>query len=110
MEQIEPPVSDETLEAQFRADDADTIERVGEAPYVPDPRLLWGAEAARAMLVVLTRRFGPDFAREVHNELAGRTLSYQSGCPDDQRDAETMNGLLMDGFWDRLFQMEPAEA
>jgi hypothetical protein len=81
-----------------------------EAPedpdYVPDTRAIWGSEAARAMLVVLTRRLGPDFAREVSNELASRTFSYQAGCPDDQSDGETMESLLRDKFWDQLFAQQ----
>lgn len=92
-----------TLDAQ--------AERNREEPdYVPDPRSLWGSEAARAMLVVLTRRLGPDFAREVSDELASRTFSYQAGCPDDRSDGQTMEYLLRDQFWDRLFATgtEPA--
>jgi hypothetical protein len=75
----------------------------GDEAYVPDLRALWGSEAARAMLVVLTRRLGPDFAREVSDELASRTFSYQAGCPDDQSDGKSMELLLTDQFWDRLF-------
>lgn len=104
MEQmIEPPISDETLDEQLDADDANNLEDAGEPTYVPDPQSIWGLEAARAMLVVLTRRLGPDFAREVSDELASRTLSYQAGCPDDRRDAAAMKGLLCDKLWDRLF-------
>jgi hypothetical protein len=108
-QQVEPPMSDEALEAQFAADDRDTAERLGEPAYIPDPRVLWGAEAARAILVVMTRRFGPDFAREVSDELAARTLSYQAGCPDDRRDGNAMEALLTDQFWDRLFQQPPVD-
>ncbi|MDP5278547.1 hypothetical protein Q9Q95_06400 [Sphingomonas sp. DG1-23] len=75
--------------------------------YVPDPRSLFGSEAARAMLVVLTRRLGPDFAREVCDEMAARTFAYQAGCPDDQSDGKTMEYLLNDAFWDRLFAVAP---
>lgn len=104
MEQmIEPPIADEMLDEQLDADDANSLEDSGEPPYVPDPQAIWGLEAARAMLVVLTRRLGPDFAREVSNELASRTLSYQAGCPDDRRDGATMKGLLCDDLWDELF-------
>lgn len=85
---------------------AEQEEELGELDYVPDPRSLWGSEAARAMLVVLTRRLGPDFAREVSDELAARTFSYQAGCPDDRSDGDTMEFLLKDAFWDRLFAME----
>lgn len=91
---------------------AEEAERDSDAAvdYVPDPRSLWGSEAARAMLVVLTRRLGPDFAREVSDELASRTFSYQAGCPDDQADGGTMETLLTDKFWDRLFAVEkPAQ-
>ena len=101
----EPPVAEETLDEQLAADDADNIGESGEAGYVPDPQSIWGVEAARAMLVVLTRRFGPEFAREVSNELASRTLSYQAGCPDDRRDGAEMKGLLCDKLWDELFAM-----
>lgn len=103
-EPIEPLMADDLLDEQFAADDADHIEGAGEPTYVPDPQIVWGAEAARAMLVALTRRLGPDFAREVHNELASRTLAYQAGCPDDRRDGEVMNTLLCDRFWDDLFE------
>lgn len=102
-ESIEPLMSDDLLDERLAADEADHIEETGEPGYIPDPQIVWGAEAARAMLVVLTRRLGPDFAREVHNELASRTLSYQAGCPDDQRDGEVMSALLCDRFWDDLF-------
>jgi hypothetical protein len=78
-------------------------EAADDHDYVPDPRSLFGSEAARAMLVVLTRRLGPDFAREVSDEMAARTFSYQAGCPDDQSDGKTMEYLLKDAFWDRLF-------
>ncbi|NIJ18512.1 hypothetical protein FHS95_000181 [Sphingomonas naasensis] len=78
-------------------------EEAGESDYTPDPRALFGSEAARAMLVVLTRRLGPDFAREVSDEMAARTFSYQAGCPDDRSDGATMEYLLNDEFWDRLF-------
>lgn len=105
MEQmIDPPMADETLDEQLEADDADDREEAGEPTYVPDPQSIWGIEAARAMLVVLTRRLGPDFAREVSDELAARTLSYQSGCPDDRRDGAAMKGLLCDKMWDGLFE------
>ena len=76
--------------------------------YVPDPRSLWGSEAARAMLVVLTRRLGPDFAREVNDEMMARSLGYAAGCPDDRSDAATMQFLLKDKFWDRLFEAKGA--
>lgn len=78
-------------------------EREESEAYVPDPRVLWAAEGARAMLVALTRRLGPDFAREVSNEIASRTLAYQAGCPDDRMDGDTMEFLLRDKFWDALF-------
>ena len=97
---------DDTLDAELDADDASEHEELGESDYIPDPRTLWGSEAARAMLVVLTRRLGPDFAREVSDELAARTFSYQAGCPDDRSDGETMEFLLKDAFWDRLFAMD----
>ena len=96
------------LELELNAENED--EELGEPGYVPDPRSLWGSEAARAMLVVLTRRLGPDFAREVSDELAARTFSYQAGCPDDVSDGDTMEFLLKDAFWDRLFAMDkPAQ-
>lgn len=104
MEQmIEPPMGEDMLDEQLAGDDADNLESVGEPTYVPDPRSLWGVEAARAMLAVLTRRLGPDFAREVSDELASRMLAYQQGCPDDQRDGEAMRALLCDRMWDELF-------
>lgn len=96
---------DEDLDREFTLEEEQELEE-GESDYVPDPRSLWGSEAARAMLVVLTRRLGPDFAREVSDELAARTFSYQAGCPDDRSDAQTMEYLLKDEFWDRLFAVE----
>ena len=108
MEQFTEPLgADEMLDDQLEADDADTRDDLGEPPYVPDPRTVWGSEAARAMLVVLTRRLGPDFAREVSNELASRTLAYEAGCPDDRRDGEVMSTLLCDKYWDALFATQP---
>jgi hypothetical protein len=92
---------DEELDNEFVTDEAG--EDFSDHDYVPDPRSLWGSEAARAMLVVLTRRLGPDFAREVSNEMAARTFAYQAGCPDDRSDGKTMEYLLNDAFWDRLF-------
>lgn len=89
---------------ELEAEEAER-EDYGESDYVADPRALWGSEAARAMLVVLTRRLGPDFAREVSDEMASRTLSYQAGCPDDRRDGKAMEYLLRDAFWDKLFAM-----
>lgn len=106
MQMTEPPMADEMLDEQLAADDAEEAGDAGDAPYVPDPQIVWGAEAARAMLVVLTRRFGPGFAREVSDEFASRTLSYQAGCPDDRRDGAVMESLLRDEFWDRLFAMD----
>lgn len=94
---------DEEFDNEFVPDE--DSEEVDDHEYVPDPRALWGSEAARAMLVVLTRRLGPDFAREVSNEMASRTLSYQAGCPDDRSDGKTMEYLLNDAFWDGLFAM-----
>jgi hypothetical protein len=97
---------EEDLDREFTLDEEAEQEEAGESDYVPDPRSLWGSEAARAMLVVLTRRLGPDFAREVSDELAARTFSYQAGCPDDRSDGVTMEFLLKDAFWDRLFAVE----
>lgn len=105
-ELTEPLIADEMLEEQLAADDADIAEETCDAPYTSDPQIVWGAEAARAMLVVLTRRLGPDFAREVNNEFASRTLAYQASCPDDRRDGAVMEALLCDRFWDGLFAME----
>lgn len=105
MEQpLDELMSDDLLEERLAADDEANEADEGE-PYIPDPRSLWGSEAARAMLVVLTRRLGPDFACEVSNELASRTLSYQAGCPDDQRDGGVMEKLVCDPFWDQLFAL-----
>lgn len=101
-------LADDLIDDRLAADDEANEAEEGE-PYIPDPRSVWGSEAARAMLVVLTRRLGPDFAREVSNELASRTLSYQAGCPDDRRDGGVMEKLLCDKFWDELFALqEPA--
>lgn len=71
--------------------------------YVPDVQSLWASEKARAMLVVLTRRLGPDFARDVHNEMFARCVAYEEGCADDHRDGETLASLLNAPFWDKLF-------
>ena len=103
---IEPLISDDMIDEQLAAEDADDSEDPRVVPYAPDPRVLWGAEGARAMMVVMTRRFGSDFAKEVHNEIASRTLAYQAGCPDDRRDGNEMEGLLCDKFWDELFAVE----
>ena len=100
---------EEDLDREFTLEEEQEQEELGESDYVPDPRALWGSEAARAMLVVLTRRLGPDFAREVNDELAARTFSYQAGCPDDRSDAQTMEFLLKDEFWDRLFAVATPE-
>ena len=88
------PESNSEIE-QAQADDPDR--------YVPDPRSIWASEASRAMIVVLARRLGPDFAREVHNEIFARTVGYEEGCPDDQRDGSTLEGLLAASFWDKVF-------
>lgn len=93
---------DDELDREFTLEE-EAEQEEGESDYVADPRSLFGSEAARAMLVVLTRRLGPDFAREVSNEMAARTFSYQAGCPDDRSDGRTMEYLLRDAFWDRLF-------
>jgi hypothetical protein len=93
---------DDELDREFTLDEEAEREE-GESDYVADPRSLFGSEAARAMLVVLTRRLGPDFAREVSDEMAARTFAYQAGCPDDQSDGKAMEYLLNDAFWDRLF-------
>ena len=98
--------ADDLLDERLAADDAANEGEEGE-PYIPDLRAIWGAEGARALMVVLTRRLGSDFARDVSNELASRTLGYQAGCPDDQRDGGAMETLLCDPFWDRLFATEP---
>lgn len=102
---IGPLVAEEALDDELAADDADDAGDTGEVAYVPDPQIMWGAEAARAMLVVLTRRFGAEFAREVSDELSSRMLSYKAGCPDDRRDGSVMNGLICDKLWDELFAM-----
>lgn len=108
MEQsLDELVSDDLLDERLAAED-DANEAEQGRTYVPDPRTVWGSEAARAMLVVLTRRLGPEFAREVSNELASRTLSYQAGCPDDRRDARAMHALICDPFWDRLLTLGPS--
>lgn len=106
-EQVE---TDEQFEERLALDDEAMTADLGEPRYDPDLRTLWGSEAARAILVVLTRRLGPDFAREVSNELASRTLAYESGCPDDQRDGQAMEVLICDKFWDGLFEMEAISA
>ena len=93
------------FDEELEADEEQEREIFGESDYVADPRALWGSEAARAMLVVLTRRLGPDFAREVSDEMASRTFSYQAGCPDDRSDGKAMEYLLRDAFWDKLFAM-----
>lgn len=100
---------DEELDREFTLEE-EAEQEEGESDYVPDPRSLFGSEAARAMLVVLTRRLGPDFAREVSDEMASRTFSYQAGCPDDRSDGKAMEYLLRDAFWDKLFAMaRPAQ-
>jgi hypothetical protein len=71
--------------------------------YVPDAQALWAAEACRALAIILTKRLGPDFAKELHNEIFARTIAYEAGCPDDRRDAASLQVLLADPFWDRLF-------
>lgn len=96
---------DEDLDREFTLEE-EAEQEGGQSDYVPDPRALFGSEAARAMLVVLTRRLGPDFAREVSDEMAARSFSYQAGCPDDRSDGATMDYLLNDEFWDRLFAMD----
>jgi hypothetical protein len=101
-----PYQAEEDLDTEFALDEEQEAEEFADMDYVPDPRVLWGSEAARAMLVVLSRRLGPDFAREVSNEMASRTLSYQAGCPDDRRDGATMEFLLNDRFWDDLLAMD----
>lgn len=93
------------FDEELEADEEPEREAFGESDYVADPRALWGSEAARAMLVVLTRRLGPDFARDVSDEMAARTFSYQAGCPDDRSDGKAMEYLLRDAFWDKLFAM-----
>lgn len=90
-------------DTEMELDEEAELEELGDPDYTPDPRMLWAAEGARAMLVVLTRRLGPDFAREVSNEMASRTLAYQAGCPDDRIDGDTIEFLLRDKFWDTLF-------
>lgn len=109
MEQpLDELMSDDLLEERLAADDEASEADEGE-PYIPDPRSVWGSEAARAMLVVMTRRLGPEFAQEVSNELASRTLAYQAGCPDDRRDGGVMEKLVCDPFWDALFAMPKPE-
>ncbi|HEX8383777.1 MAG TPA: hypothetical protein VF592_10420 [Sphingomonas sp.] len=98
-----PLIADEMLDEQLAADDAEEAEDPRVVPYSPDPQTLWGLELARGMMVVLTRRFGPDFAREVSDELSSRALAYQAGCPDDRRDGNELQGLVCDRFWDELF-------
>ncbi|WBY08631.1 hypothetical protein PIB19_03965 [Sphingomonas sp. 7/4-4] len=93
------------FDEELAAEEEQEREAFGESDYVADPRALFGSEAARAMLVVLTRRLGPDFAREVSDEMASRTFSYQAGCPDDRSDGKAMEYLLRDAFWDKLFAM-----
>ncbi|WP_294394889.1 hypothetical protein [uncultured Sphingomonas sp.] len=95
MADADPPMDDIEDPA-----DSDSDEETG---YVSDPQSLWAAEGARAMLVVLTRRLGGGFARDVHNEIYARTVAYEEGCPDDRRDAATLNFLLQAPFWDTLF-------
>ena len=105
MEQpLDELTADDLIDERFAADDA-ANEAEDADPYVPDPRTIWGSEGARALMVVLTRRFGAEFAREVSNELASRTLSYQAGCPDDQRDGNVMETLVCDPFWDGLLAL-----
>ena len=106
MDGVHAIVEDE-LDHEFLSEEEAELEGEGESDYVPDPRSLFGSEAARAMLVVLTRRLGPEFAREVSDEMAARTFAYQAGCPDDRSDGATMEYLLRDEFWDRLFAMAP---
>lgn len=101
-------MSDDLLDERMAADDEANEGEEGE-PYIPNPQAVWGAEAARAMLVVLSRRLGPDFARDVSNELASRTLAYQAGCPDDRRDGGVMETLLCDPFWDKLLALPAAK-
>lgn len=107
---LEPLMADEMLDEQLAADDLDETEDRGEPGYVPDPQTIWGAEIARATLVVLTRRFGADFAREVNDEFASRMLAHKAGCPDDRRDGHVMRGLVCDKFWDDLFAMNGSGA
>ena len=93
-------------DAELKLDEDSEQASIDEADYVSDPQSLWAAEGARAMLVVLTRRLGPGFARAVNDEMMARTLAYEAGCPDDRSDGETMQFLLRDKFWDRLFAAE----
>jgi hypothetical protein len=94
----------DAIDTEFVPDDDDIALDEEESDYVPDPRSLWAAEGARAMLVVLARRLGPDFARDVSDELAARTFAYADGCADDRRDGAALQHLLQDKLWDGLFE------
>lgn len=72
--------------------------------YAPDPQAVWAAECSRAMLVVLARRFGGDFAREVHDEIFARAAAYSDGGRDDLRDGAELTRLLTAPFWGDLFK------
>lgn len=97
------PSLDDDLDVESEED------RAIAGEYVPDPRTIWASEGMRALVVVLSRRFGPEFARELHNEMTSRTLAYEAGCPDDRQDANTMQTLLDDAFWDQLLGGDPAQ-
>lgn len=83
-------------------DEFDDSSPDAEQIYVPDVQSLFAGEMARALLVVLSRRLGPDFAREVHNEIYARTAAYEESCPDDRRDGHVLENLLSAPFWDPL--------
>ena len=70
--------------------------------YVPDERAILGAELSRAILKVLAERFGPEFTRDVHDELYARCAAYADSCPEDQDDGEVLAYLLNSPLWDPL--------
>lgn len=107
-QKIEDELLDE-FDHNLAAEDDEETEELGITPYIADPRSVWAAEGTRAILVALTKRLGPEFARDVHDALAARTFSYEAGCPDDRRDAEVLNALLADRFWDPLLALPHAE-
>ena len=71
------------------------------APH--EPYSDWALEIAAGTLRALTKRLGPDFAREVRTEIEAKAdRMAASDDPNKRADSEEVRALLKEAIWEEL--------
>jgi len=70
--------------------------------YTPINAIVWSLQLARATVAVLTKQYGPEFARAVQRELVDQAKRYETGNEYERADAPFVQELAESPMWDRL--------